>query len=184
MNSQEWTQLVEQKREEIIETLKEALKTSYENGNLCNVMLDTDGKIHIFEDVSHGRETAVGEYFYIKGFDSQYSSVIDDYFDDRDVYLKCLENELTEKQRAEYKQAIEEYFEENEDDMPESDREEWIGTHAPNAVDTVYDYAWNELCSDMDWNEIIDDAISEYISFEKEQKKEKKLEAYLRHEID
>lgn len=182
MNSQEWTQLVEQKREEIIETLKEALKLAFENGNFCNVILDTDGKTHIFED--DGREIIYGEHFYIKGFDSQHSSVVDAYFDDRDIYLECLENELTEKQRAEYEQAIEEYFEENEDDMPESDREEWIGTHAPNAVDTVYDYAWNELCSDVDWDEIIDDAISEYLDFEKEQKKEKKLEIYLRHKID
>ena len=160
MTKQEWKELIKENREEIEEVLKEAFKTSYENHNLCNVIITTDGKPHIFEDVSHGGESYVGEYLMIAKFDNPFNSPIDDYFDDVDVLLETYEENLSEEERKAYDKAVAE-FESDGNKMDVYERNKWIYENCKNAASAVYEYAWNELCSGLDFDEIISNALTE-----------------------
>lgn len=150
----DWKKFIEEKREEIEETLKEALRLSYENHNLCNVILTPDGKIEILEDVSHGRESYEWEHFLITSFDNQFNGPVDDYYDDEDILLESYESEFTEAEREKYAEAITE-------EMSANERISWIKENCPDAAGAVYEYAFSEICSDMDFEEIIDDALDD-----------------------
>lgn len=155
-----WKNLIEDNRNEIEETLKDALRLSYENHNLCRVLMTPDEKLHTFEDVSHGRETIEGDYLEIASFDKQFDNPIDDYFDDVDVLLESYERELSEIERKAYNEAVAE-FESDGYEMDVYQRINWIYENCQNAVNAIYEYAWKELCSDMDFDEIINDALAE-----------------------
>lgn len=157
----DWEKLIEENREEVEEAIKDALRLSYENRNLCRVIIEPDGKLHIYEDVSHGRETIEGDYLEIANFDNPFDDPTDDFSDNEEFMVEVYEGNLTESERETYEKAKEEYERNFDEEMSDSQKVKWITKNCENAAKIVREKALNILCSDLDYNEIIAHALAE-----------------------
>lgn len=155
----EWEKLIEDKRAEIEETLKNALRLSYENHSLCRVVITPDGVLHTFEDASHGGETIDGDYLEIANFDNRLDVLPDDLCNYDDVMIEIYENHMNEAEREAYEKAKAEYKRNFDEEMSDHKKVKWIKRNCESVVKITREKALNYLLSDLEFDEIISSAI-------------------------
>lgn len=148
--AEKFEKLVEQKRDEIEQELKNALRLSYANHNMINVLLFEDGEIRTVEDVSHGRESYESDtdHIMVGRFDEQFTNPISDWYDDEYILLDDYENDFTDEEHKKYNVSV-------DDEADVDERLGWISKNCPDAVSKRYEYALSEIISEFDFDEMI-----------------------------
>lgn len=162
MKNNEWRNLIEERREELLEAIRKAERAALSStSSRFVVYLWEDGDISTLEDSAGGNTeyTAAHKCISISEHCHQHWNALD-WFGDLDIAIEELSRAMTEEEKNAFDKWAAECEAEQGEAPDEYETLSWIEENCSTAIETVENYVYSEMMAEFDEENIIDEAIS------------------------